>query len=92
MTQLLDQAALICTIAGLLAGAATAAAARNGRLGLRVALDFWLAAGLLRLAGPVSVTTVATAAGLLVIRELVMFGLRESAPTPHRRTSTASPR
>ncbi|MEJ7742560.1 MAG: hypothetical protein WKF73_08485 [Nocardioidaceae bacterium] len=60
MTRLLEQAALLCTAAGLIAGALVVGSTRDPRLGLRVALEFFMAAGLLRLAGPLSAMTLAT--------------------------------
>ncbi len=80
MTSLLVQAALACTVAGLGAAALVLATVRDVRLALRVALEFWLAAGLLRLAGPPSISAIATAAGILVVRQLVFVGLRASPP------------
>jgi hypothetical protein len=78
MTRLLEQAALLCTAAGLIAGALVVGSTRDPRLGLRVALEFFMAAGLLRLAGPLSAMTLATAAGILAVRQLVSLGLRPS--------------
>ena len=49
MTELLHGAALLCVAAGLIAGALAGIASRDGRVALRVALDLWLAAGLLNL-------------------------------------------
>lgn len=46
------------------------------RLGLSLALDLWLAAGLLRLTADLSWRGIASAATIVVIRQLVGFGMR----------------
>ena len=76
---LLTGAALAMTAAGLVAAAVTAAAARRPLLGVKVLLDFLLAAGLLRLTGDPAWTTVATAAAVVAVRRLVGLGLRAGA-------------
>ena len=73
---LLTGAALGVTAAGLVAAAVAAAAARRPLLGLKILLDFLLAAGLLRLTGDPAWTTVATAAAIVAVRRLVGAGLR----------------
>ncbi|WP_433304841.1 hypothetical protein ACQP2F_16430 [Actinoplanes sp. CA-030573] len=76
MSALIHAAALFCVAAGLVAGVVVALSARDGRLGLRVGLDFWLAAGLLNLSlardwqGPL-------VAGLvLAVRQTAGLGMR----------------
>lgn len=76
---LLTGAALAMAAAGLVAAAVTAAAARRPLLGVKVLLDFLLAAGLLRLTGDPAWTTVATAAAVVAVRRLVGLGLRAGA-------------
>lgn len=76
MTTPLTEAALLCTAAGILAGLAVVLSTGEGKLALRVALELWLAAGLLRLAGTPSVSSIATAASILAVRQLVGLGLR----------------
>ena len=79
MTSTLDVAALLVTIVGILAGACVATVA-PWRTGLVVALDFWTAAGLLRLAEPEKWQAIAGAAGIILVRQVVSYGLRR-APT-----------
>ncbi len=83
MTHLLEQAALLCTAAGLIAGSLVAGRTRDFRLGLLVALEFWMAAGLLRLAGTLSAMSLATTAGILAVRQLVSISLRSSPAGVH---------
>ncbi len=79
MTDPLSVAALVCTGLGLLAGLATLVATRDGLASLRVALELWTAAGLLRLSAPPSWHGVGAAAGILAVRQLVKLGLRDAA-------------
>ncbi|MDX6740897.1 hypothetical protein [Actinocorallia sp. A-T 12471] len=72
---LIQTASLLCVAAGLVAGAVTAAAARDGQTGLKVALDFWLAAGLLNLAVAPGWQGPAVAGSILLIRRLVSMSL-----------------
>ena len=78
MTGLLDALAVALTAAGLVA---LAAGALGGawRPGLAMALELWLAAGLLRLAAPPSWPLVATAAALVAVRRLLVRGLSRGA-------------
>jgi hypothetical protein len=46
------------------------------QLALPLALDFWMAAGLLKLAGFPTWTTIATVAAIVVLRKLVVLQLR----------------
>ncbi|MFI7070732.1 hypothetical protein [Micromonospora sediminicola] len=75
MSALIGYAALACVAGGLLAGSVVLAVARDGRLALRVALDLWLAAGLLRLALPPSWDQLLSAAAIVAVRQLVGLGL-----------------
>lgn len=67
----MSYAALICVVAGLVAGLVALLAVRDPRLALRIALDLWLAAGLLRLAQPPSWQSLLAAAAIVAIRQLV---------------------
>ena len=67
----LTAAALVLTAAGLCAGLAVAAAGRHPLLALTVALELWLAAGLLRLADQRSWRAIATAAAIVAMRKLL---------------------
>ena len=80
IASLVDQASLLCVLAGLLAGAATLASVRRTTLAVAVALELWTAAGLLRLTGEPSMRAVATAAGVLLVRRLVTINLGPGAP------------
>jgi hypothetical protein len=81
VTRLLESLALTCTAAGLVAGLLVLARTGKGLPALRVALDFWVAAGLLRLAGPPSWPALAGAAAVVALRQLLGLGLRASAAT-----------
>lgn len=76
MRTLWAELALACTGGGVLAGAIAAVTTRHAFSSLRLAVDFWFAAGLLRLSGSPGWTTVLSAAGILVVRQLVSRGLR----------------
>ncbi|WP_433088887.1 hypothetical protein ACQP1P_21870 [Dactylosporangium sp. CA-052675] len=78
MSVLLGYAALGCVAAGLVSGAVTLALGRDVREALRTALDFWLAAGLLRLSGAPGWEPLLVAATILAIRQLVGWSLRGS--------------
>lgn len=78
MTEVVDALALLCTVAGLVAGLVVLGARRDGLLALLVALDFWTAAGLLRLAGPPSWQRLAAAATIPALRQLLKLSLRSS--------------
>ncbi|NMO52862.1 hypothetical protein HH310_16895 [Actinoplanes sp. TBRC 11911] len=76
MTALLQYASLLCVGAGLISGALALLAGRDALAGLRVALDFWLAAGLLRLAEPNALTTLLGVAIIIAVRQVVVAALR----------------
>ncbi|MFI7427663.1 hypothetical protein ACIBPB_11825 [Micromonospora sp. NPDC049836] len=82
MSTLVGYASLACVAAGLLAGLIALATTRDGRLALRVALDLWLAAGLLRLALPPSLDQLLSAAAIIAVRQLVGLGLSPGQGTP----------
>jgi hypothetical protein len=85
MTLLLGYAALGCVAAGLLTGAVTLALGRDLRAALRMALDFWLAAGLLRLGAIPGWAPLLTAATILAVRQLIGLALRRPPVVPLRR-------
>jgi hypothetical protein len=82
MTDLISYASLACVAAGLLAGLLTLLTVRDGLLALRLALDLWLAAGLLRLALPPAWEQLLAAAAIVAVRQLVGLTLRPGHPRP----------
>ena len=70
--------ALLCTTGGLISGLLVLATVRRPLLALQVAIDFWVAAGLLRLTGRPSWEAIVGAAGILLLRQLITFTLRHS--------------
>jgi hypothetical protein len=76
MTLLLGYAALGCVAAGLITGGITLAMTREMAGALRMALDFWLAAGLLRLGGTPGWQPLVVAATIVAVRQLVGRSLR----------------
>jgi uncharacterized membrane protein len=82
MTVLLGYASLLCVVAGLICGPLAAAVGRDVRAALKVALDLWMAAGLLRLALPPSASALLAAAAIIVVRQLVGFAFRTTAREP----------
>lgn len=77
---LLDALAGVLVGTGLVTGLIVAGAARAPREGLKVLLDFLLAAGLLRLMGPQSWATLTAAAVTIAVRQVAGRGL--AAPGP----------
>ncbi len=89
MTAIIQYASLACVAAGLVSGALAFAVARDVRVALHIALDLWLAAGLLRLALPSAWTQLLGAATIVAVRQLVGLALRRPAThevTPARRS------
>ena len=78
VTAVAAQASALCVLAGLVAGAAVLVSVRQPTVALAVALELWTAAGLLRLTGAPTIEAVATAAGVLVVRRLVVVSLHRS--------------
>jgi len=79
MTAVLHYASLCCVAAGLCSGLVALVVARDLRVALRVALDLWLAAGLLRLALPAPGRQLLAVAVIIVVRQLVGLALRSVA-------------
>ncbi len=79
MTEIVNTLVILCTAGGVAAGLLVIVSVRDGRLALRVALEFWTAAGMLRLANPPSWGTIGAAAGILAVRQLINVGLRLTA-------------
>lgn len=97
MDEALDAAALALSAAGLVAMAAAVTLAWDWRAGLGMALELWMAAGLLRLARPGEWGALAVAATVVVVRHLAGAGLRAgpagggSYRSMTKRASTSSP-
>lgn len=85
MSALVGYAALLCVVAGFVSGAVVLAVSHDARAALKVALDLWVAAGLLRLALPPGYGQLLAAAAIIGIRQLVGWALRpprRPAPRP----------
>jgi hypothetical protein len=82
MTGVFAYASMICVAAGLICGTLALMVSRRFLVGLRVALDFWLAAGLLRLVEPATLTSLLGTALIIAIRQAVSAALRSSKPGP----------
>ena len=78
--RLSDGLALVLGAAGVVAVVAAALVPRSWRLGLGLALDLWLAGGLLRLTGDPSWQRIAAAAAIVTVRRLIGSGLRTVRP------------
>ncbi len=76
MTAIVHDAALLSTAAGLVVAALALARTRQISLSLALLLDFFTAASLLRLVGPPTWPTLATAALTITIRQLAARSLR----------------
>lgn len=76
MSGVLGAAALLVTGFGLVGAAAVLARSRDGRLAVRVLLEFLTAAGLLRLAGDPGWAQIGAAAAVVALRRLLALGLR----------------
>lgn len=79
MTSLVQTAALLVTIAAVVAGGSTLLATRQLRLSVAIFLELLLAAGLLRLATAAEPERIAAAAAIVAIRQLI--GVRWRAKT-----------
>jgi uncharacterized membrane protein len=76
MTAVVAYAALACIAGGLIAAALVLARTGDGRLALSIALDFWLAAGLLRLGQAPGWEPLLVTAIIIGIRQLAGRALR----------------
>ncbi len=77
MTGTYEGLAAATAAAGVMAVCLTAVAGGRWRDGLRMGLDLWVAAGLLRLGADVG-WSAAAAASTVAVRQLVGYGLRHS--------------
>jgi hypothetical protein len=87
-------ASLACVAAGILAAMVVLAASRSSRLALRVSLDLWLAAGLLRLALPANGEALLGVVAIMAIRQIVgaAFTLDEIRLRPGSRNDDGTAR
>jgi uncharacterized membrane protein len=76
VSALLQAGAVLCTALGMLSAVAVLVRARDLRLGVRVLLEFLLAAGLLRLVDEPGWRQLLTAALTVGVRALLSYGLR----------------
>ena len=76
MSGVLGAVALLVTGFGLVSAAAVLARSRDGRLALRVLLEFLTAAGLLRLAGGPGWPEIGAVAAVVAVRRLLALDLR----------------
>ena len=84
MTAITQALALVTVVGGVIAFAVATLVSRQWWDGLRMALDLWIAAGLLRLSGDLGWDVIAAAAAVIAIRQLVTSGLRRSPVAPAR--------
>jgi hypothetical protein len=76
MTTIAQVAALFVTVAGLLAAVLAVVRTRQIPLSLAILLDFFTAASLVRLIGPLTWSRLATVALTITVRQLASHGLR----------------
>lgn len=76
--RVVDSLAVAITGAGALSAAIVLARTRSGVLALGVLLDLFTAAGLVRLTGPPNLARTATAALVILIRHVAVYGLSAS--------------
>lgn len=82
MTEVLQDAALVCVVLGLVSSLAAAVRVPQVRLPLAVLLDFLLAAGLLRLSAEVTGRTLATAAVVVAVRKVAVLSIGRTRGDP----------
>ncbi|MGJ7416010.1 DUF1622 domain-containing protein [Streptomyces cinereoruber] len=85
MNTWLQAASLLLTVCGPLAAAAAYRTTRTFRSALAVLLDFLTAAGLIRLAGDPSWSSVLQTAAVVALRRLLGMGLTPSPGSPDHR-------
>ncbi|MEV0459474.1 hypothetical protein [Catellatospora methionotrophica] len=78
-------AALLCVTAGIAAGALMFARRHSGRMALSVAMDFWLAAGLLTLSVASTWAAILTAAVIIALRRTLVLALAQGRAPARRR-------
>lgn len=83
MNAVIEAAALLMTAVGVLSFLAAYAATRRMRYALPLLLDFLMAAGLLRLAGDQSWSSILLTVAIIAVRKVAAFGVAETS-TPER--------
>lgn len=71
-------AAQLCVAAGFVAGALAFVRCRSGRMAVAVALDFWLAAGLLTLSVATTWTAILAAMAIVGLRRMLTHALAQA--------------
>lgn len=74
----MGQLALLCTAGGLVAGLLVLLRTGAFPIALKVGLEFWTAAGLLRLSQSGTWRAIGAAAAIVAVRQLIGYGLRSS--------------
>lgn len=82
MSPLLDDAALLVAVLGLVCGLVTLVRLRDVLLAFGVLLDFLIAAGLIRLAGDLTFRGLVAVALVIAVRKLVMRALGADRRVP----------
>ncbi len=77
VSTLVQGAALLLTVLGLVCGFLVLVRQRDIRQAVSVLLEFLLAAGLLRLSDHQTYHTISTAAVIILVRKVLTFGLRK---------------
>jgi len=84
VTTVVADAALVVTVAGLVAAAVALAVTRRAMPAMALLLDFLTAAALLRLAAPPSWRALGAATLVIVIRQLASHALTAARGSRHR--------
>ena len=83
MNAVIEAAALLITAAGVLSFLVAYAATHTMRCALPLLLDFLMAAGLIRLAGDQSWSTILLTVAIIAVRKVAAFGIAEKS-TPEQ--------
>jgi hypothetical protein len=81
LNKIADFLALSLTAAGVLVFISGILINKKVNNTVSLSLDFWLAAGLIRLSGSPDWRTVASAASIIIVRKLVMLAINKWAAT-----------
>lgn len=86
-----ELAAAACVVAGLVSGGLALALTRQLLPAMGVAVDFWVAAGLLRLSLPLRWDALLAAAAVVAVRQVVGLALRHRPDPPPQRPPPGAP-